>query len=137
MTRLRAVNLLAALLLVALLVGCGSSSSSSAGSTAATSPSTSSTATTSSTASTGSAKLPAVSSAVASCKHGVEQLPTLRASTRAKLVAICEKAGSGDPEVTRKAAEEACREIVNASPLPAGSAKNRALAGCKHAGSSK
>jgi hypothetical protein len=74
---------------------------------------------------------------VASCKHGVEQLPTLRASTRAKLVTICEKAGSGDPNATRKAAEEACREIVNASPLPAGSAKDRALAGCKHAGSSK
>jgi hypothetical protein len=74
---------------------------------------------------------------VASCKHGVEQLPTLRASTRAKLVKICDKAGSGDPNATRKAAEEACREIVNASPLPAGSAKDRALAGCKHAGTSK
>jgi hypothetical protein len=132
MTRLRLLSLLSALLLVALLVGCGSSSSSSTGSTDSSSSSGSS-----STASTSSTKLPAVSSAVASCKHGVEQLPTLRASTRARLVEICDKAGSGDPNATRKAAEEACREIVNASPLPAGSAKERALDGCKHVGASK
>lgn len=130
MVRPIATWLLAPLLAVALLAGCGSSSSSSSSSTST------SAATTGSTAST-AAKLPQVASAVASCKQGVQRLPQLRASTRERLEQICEKAGSGDKQAVQKAAEEGCREIVNASPLPAGSAKDRALAACKHAGGSK
>jgi hypothetical protein len=127
----------------ALLAGCGSSSSSS-GSSAATSQ-TSSTATgttptgstattpTTSTGTSTSSKLPGAAAAVASCRHGVQSLPRLKQSTKERLETICEKATSGDVNAKREAAEEACRELVNASPLPAGEAKNRALAACKDA----
>jgi hypothetical protein len=127
----------------ALLAGCGSSSSSSgsSGSSAATSstPSTGSTSSsqTGSTASTptSTSSNPAGgASAVASCKRGIQSLPHLQQSTKERLETICEKAASGDVEAKRKAAEEACRELVNASPLPAGEAKERALSACKHAG---
>lgn len=122
--------LLTALAAAALLAGCGSSSSSSgSNSTATTSGSTSP----SSTAKTGSAKLPAGASAVANCKRGVRVVPTLSQSTKSRLEAICEKAASGDAQASRTAAREACEEIVKASPLPAGSARDRALSGCKSA----
>jgi hypothetical protein len=39
--------------------------------------------------------------------------------------------------VKRKAAEEACRELVNASPLPPGDAKDRALSACKNVGGAR
>ncbi len=58
----------------------------------------------------------------------------MKQSTREKLEAICEKAASGDVNAKREAAEEACQELVNGSSLPAGKAKNRALAACKNAG---
>lgn len=141
-------SLLPALAAAVLLAGCGSSSSSSSssGSSAATSstPSTSrtgssSTATTptSSTPTSTSPKLPGGAAAVASCRHGVRSLPHLKQSTKEKLEEICQKAASGDVNAKRKAAEEACRELVNASPLPAGEARDRALAACKNAGGAK
>jgi len=153
--------LLAALLAAAALTaGCGSSSSSSGasattGPTVSTSstPATSQTGTSAATTPTGTTTAPTSSSttptsttgtstspiphppanAVAACKHGVQSLPHLKQSTKARLETICEKADA-DPNARRKAAEEACRELVNASPLPAGKAKERALAACKHAG---
>jgi predicted lipid-binding transport protein (Tim44 family) len=158
------VSLPALLVTAALLAGCGSSSSSSSSSSSTSSPATSSTPATTQTSSTatattpsstataptqtsstatapttstgtsGSFKPPAGATTAASCKHGVEGLRTLKASTKAKLETICEKAGSGDPNAIRNAAEEACHELVNASPLPAGSEKDRALAACKNAG---
>jgi hypothetical protein len=157
------VSLLPMLAAVALLAGCGSSSSSSSsspatsstpstsqtGSTATATTPTSSTATaptqtsstatvpTTSTGTSGSSKLPGGATAVASCKRGVEELRTLKASTKAKLEAICEKADSSDVNVKREVVEEACRELVNASPLPAGEAKDRALSACKNAGGAK
>jgi hypothetical protein len=74
---------------------------------------------------------------VTACKRGVQLLPHLPQSAKERLEAICEKAASGDVNTKRKAAEEACRELVNASPLPAGAAKERALAACKNVGAAK
>jgi hypothetical protein len=139
---------------LALLAGCGSSgsSSSSAGagtaSTSSTAPSASSsttppTSSTSSTATTGSTAAPSAPSTpsapsaadpVAACKHGVRALPHLSQRIRERLETICEKAASHDVAAKRKAAQEACREIVGASPLPPGEARERALAACKNAG---
>lgn len=110
-----------------LIAGCGSSSSSSSKSTPA--PTTSSS--TSSSSQSGGASNPAVAEAVARCKQGVQAAPTLSSSTKGKLEGICDKAANGDPEEVRKAAQEVCTEVVNASPLPAGSAKEQALAACK------
>jgi len=59
------------------------------------------------------------------------------ASTKRRLDAICRQADSTDPEVKRKAAQEACRALVNASPLPPGTARDRALATCSNAGGAK
>jgi len=64
----------------------------------------------------------------------VQSLPHLRQSTKERLEKICEKAASSDAVEKRKAAVEACRELVNGSPLPAGKPKERALAACKNAG---
>lgn len=147
MTRRFYASLLPMLAAAVLLVGCGSSSSSSSssGSTAATS-STPSTSSTSSTAQTGStattptsrtgstSSTPSPESVIASCKSGVKSLPSLRQSTKEHLEKICEKAAGGDAVAKRKATAEACRELVNASPLPAGKPKDRALAACKKAG---
>lgn len=158
MVRLRSISPLATLAVVAaLLAGCGSSSSSS-GSSAATgstsapststaAPSTSATTPTGSTASTPTSSTgttstgttptpPTSSTAVARCRRGVHSLPHLKQSTRSRLEALCGHAND-DPEAMRKAAVEACREIVNASPLPAGPQKERALRTCDHAGGSK
>jgi hypothetical protein len=141
MARRLRISLPTLLAAAALLAGCGSSSSSS-GSSAATSSTpaaTSSTATTptSSTGTSTSSKVPGGGEAVAACKRGIQSLPHLQQKVTEKLEAICEKAASGDVNAKRKAAEEACRELVNASPLPAGEAKDRALAACKNAGGSK
>lgn len=142
---------------VVLLAGCGSSSSSSSStgsgavtgtisgtvsqtsssSTAPPATSTSPTTTTGTSATTGSSASPtppSAANAVASCKRGVQSLPHLKQSIRKRLETICEKAAAGDVKAKRKAAQEACRELVNASPLPAGEARDRALAACKNAG---
>lgn len=113
------------------LAGCGSSSSSSsATSTSGSTPSTST-----SPPTTAAGKLSA--GAVARCKHGVDVLPTLSQATKSRLKAICDKAASGDVSAARAAAREACEEIVKASPLPAGTARDHALAGCKDAEKNK
>jgi ABC-type Fe3+-hydroxamate transport system substrate-binding protein len=151
MVRRLHASLLPALVVAVLLAGCGSSSSSSSssGSSAATAPTSSaaqtgstattptSTTPTSTTPTSTSPKLPRGAAAVASCRHGVQSLPHLKQSIKEKLEEICQKAASGDVNAKRKAAQEACRELVNASPLPAGEARDRALAACKNAGGAK
>ena len=117
--------LLVVLACAALLAGCGSSSSSSSSGTVKTAGSTSSPAT------TGATKVSAA--AAERCKHGVNVLPTLSQETKSRLESICEKAASGDAATARTAAREGCEEIVKASPLPAGAARDHALAGCKSA----
>lgn len=118
--------LLVAILGGVLLAGCGSSSSSSSQSTATPAATTSSTSSSSSTSESS-----AVAAGVQACKNGVQHAPTLSSSTKSKLEGICDKAANGDEEAARKAAQEVCTEIVNSSPLPAGSAKDSALAACK------
>jgi hypothetical protein len=156
MARRLYTSLLPALTAAVLLAGCGSSSSSSSSSgSSAASPSTPATAQTGSAATTDTSPTPTSptptstsptstspkshggAAAVASCRHGVQSLPHLKQSIKEKLEVICQKAASGDVDAKRKAAEEACRELVNASPLPAGEARDRALAACKNAGGAK
>jgi hypothetical protein len=124
------------------IAGCGSSSSSTSsqsGSTAATGGTTSSTppstGTTSSTTSTipNPASSAAVADAVAECKSVIKEAPTLGASTKAKVEAICNKAADGDLAGARAAEKEVCEEVINASPIPAGAVKEHALAACKAA----
>ncbi len=134
--RARRISLLPLLAAAALIAGCGSSSGSSSSSASSSTPSTASSASSSTSSSTGtsSSSTSAGASAVAACKRGIQALSQLKPSTREHLEAICEKAASGDVNAKRKAAEEACRELVNASPLPAGAVKERSLAACRHAG---
>jgi hypothetical protein len=56
--------------------------------------------------------------------------PRLQPSTRRKLDAICQQAASPDAQVKRKAAQEACEELVKVSSLPGGTSRDRALATC-------
>jgi len=120
--------LVAALVVAAIIGGCGSSSSSTT--------STASTAATPSTASTGTTTTPVLSGAAAAqaieiCKKEIQSQSTLPASSKSKLEAVCEKAANGDTTAVKKAAQEVCEEVVNASPIPSGSAKEQALAACK------
>ncbi len=119
---------------------CGSSSSSTSsqsGSTAATGGTTSSTppstGTTSSTTSTipNPASSAAVADAVAECKSVIKEAPTLGASTKAKVEAICNKAADGNRAGARQSAKQVCVEVINASPIASGPAKEHALAACK------
>jgi hypothetical protein len=117
-----------------LLAGCGSSSSSStSGSTSSTAATTSSTSSSAPSTTGTTTNNTAAATAVESCKRGAKAIPTLSGSTRSKIEAICEKAATGDAAATRTAAREVCEEIVKASPLPEGSAKQHAIAGCKSA----
>jgi hypothetical protein len=68
--------------------------------------------------------------AVATCKHGIQAQRNIPAGTKVKLEKICAKAASGSPTALRQAAQEACVELVNVSHVPAGAAKQRALALC-------
>jgi hypothetical protein len=111
---------------VALIAGCGSSSSSSSSSGESSSGAGSTTASTTTTALTGAA---------AECQRGIKSLPALSSSTRERLEAACAKSGGRDPQAARKVIAQACREIIEASPLPDGPAKKHALAGCESAAS--
>ncbi len=137
MTRRVYASLPPMLAVTAVLAGCGSSSSSSNSSGSSAATSSTATTPTGSTRTSATPTTPVGASAVADCKRGIRALPHLQQKVTEKLEAICEKAASGDANAKRKAAEEACRELVNASPLPAGEAKERALAACKNAGGAK
>jgi hypothetical protein len=65
----------------------------------------------------------------AACKQAINQ-QSIPASTKSKLQAVCEKAASGDVIALHTAAQQACVELVNASHVPAGAARERALAVC-------
>jgi hypothetical protein len=103
-------------LAAALLAGCGSS-----GSTSSTATVTSQTA------------IPPVNAqqAVASCEQAVNSQHTISASAKAKLEGICKKAGAGGQAGLENVAHEVCTELLEASHVPAGAARERALAACK------
>lgn len=137
--------LLVAIAGAALGAGCGSSSNSTSSSQsvstpAASAPATTATAPATSPAATGTTSTPAsttsggtsaaaVQQIVAQCQSVIHRAPTLSASVRAKVEAICNKAASGDLAGARAAAKEVCVEVINASPIPA-VAKQQALASC-------
>jgi len=64
------------------------------------------------------------------CVRAIESASGIAPSARPHLVQICEKAASPDAATRRIAAHEACVELVVASHIPAGSARDRALAIC-------
>jgi hypothetical protein len=128
--------LVVALLGVALLAGCGGGSSNSTSSTATTA-----TASQSGEASGGKTSSGASTSTAAThpltpkervdvCKRIIQAPSTLSASTKAKLEKTCEQTGAS-PNAQREIVHEAC--IVLASREPAGAARERALAVCRHA----
>lgn len=112
--------------------GCGSSSSSSTSSSAP-ATSTSAPATTTGASAYGSATSsnPAVVQAVAACKQRINAAQSLSASLKSKLIAVCDKAASGDESGARKAAAQVCTEIIKAT-VPQ-SVQAQALAGCPKA----
>jgi hypothetical protein len=74
-------------------------------------------------------KPPALLSAAA-CKQAINAQSAISGSAKAKLEAVCQKAASGDTAALHKAAQEACVELVNASNVPVGAPRERALAIC-------
>jgi hypothetical protein len=131
--------LLVALAGGAFATGCGSSSNSTSSSqstpgAAATSSAPAGSATPGAAGSTAPATplTPAqAKQAVSTCKHGVQSQSAIPSGAKSKLEKTCEKAASGNPNALRKVAEEACIELINASHLPSGAVKQRALALCK------
>ena len=103
-----------------LAAGCGSSSTSTTTSTQ--------------TSTTPPPLTPAqVAQAQASCRQRVQSASSLSASAKAKLEKLCSQAQSTDPAAIRKATQEACLTILEASHVPAGAARERAVALCRAA----
>jgi hypothetical protein len=141
-----------------LIAGCGSSSGTSTTSTqtapaaATTSPTTATNAPAGATSSPATAKnAPAGATgttgarpgsktlqSVATCKQAINAQRTLPASAKVKLETVCEKfaattspttSATGSVTALSKAARAACVRLL--SHLPAGAARERAVAGCK------
>jgi hypothetical protein len=104
----------------ALAAGCGSSSSTS-----------STQASSSQTATQPQPLSPAAAAqARATCMQRVQAQASISASTKAKLEQICNQAATTNPAAIQKATQEACIALLNASHVPAGAARERALAVC-------
>ena len=114
--------------IAAFAAGCGSSSSSSTSSSA---PATSTSAPATTTGGSATSSNPAVVQAVAACKQRINAAQSLSASLKSKLIAVCDKAASGDESGARKAAAQVCTEIIKAT-VPQ-SVQAQALAGCPKA----
>jgi hypothetical protein len=69
-----------------------------------------------------------IAQAVASCKAAVNSQPSLSAANKAKLDAICDKAGTGDTVGVQKQTAAVCQQIVKDTVAPA--AQAQALAAC-------
>ncbi len=65
------------------------------------------------------------------CKHGIQALPSISASAKASLEKSCGKMASGSQTAQQEITKQVCVELVNASHIPAGAARERALAVCK------
>jgi len=142
---LRPRSWLAALSLAGvLLAGCGSSTSTTTQSTPSTPGAvvTGTATTPGGTTVTGTATTPGAVSvpanvpgigaaAVSACKSAIHAQTTLPEGTKAKLEGVCDKAASGQTSAVRQVAKEVCEEAVNHSPIPAGAAREQALAACK------
>ena len=67
---------------------------------------------------------------VTACAQAIAKASGTPPSAKPRLVQICEKVASPDAATRRKAAHEACVELVLASHIPAGPSRERALAIC-------
>jgi hypothetical protein len=72
--------------------------------------------------------------AVERCKQGANASTRLSDETKANLVKICEKAGSGDTDAIREATSEVCRQIVEDSVPEGTPGREQGLASCDQAG---
>jgi hypothetical protein len=136
----RRFQLLAGVVLCsALICGCGSGGSSTTSGSAAGTPAT----TTSTAAATTSSAAPPTSvipngpisaaqlaAAVAECKSVIKRAPTLSASLKGKVEAICNKAAGGNIAAARAGRRERCFAAGNSTPIPKAE-KAQALAACK------
>ena len=100
----------------ALVAGCGSSGSSSSSQTTPPAP---------------VAKAPTGQQAVELCKKAIQRLPSISASEKVKLVPSCDKAASGSQAAQQQITKQVCVALVDASHIPAGAARERALTVCK------
>jgi hypothetical protein len=64
------------------------------------------------------------------CVRSIAKASRIPPSAKPHLVQICERVASPDAATRRKAAREACVELVVASHIPAGPSRERALAIC-------
>ena len=69
--------------------------------------------------------------AVAACKQTTSRRRPLPAGAKTKLEAVCAKAANGDTSSVKAAAREVCEEVIKTSAVPAGPAREQALAACK------
>lgn len=114
----------------ALLAGCGNSSSTTTSTTPTVTVSKTTT-TPGTTTSTTTVLTPAqAKQAAATCKKGVQAQSSIPSSAKPKLEKTCEKAATGDTAALHKVARELCVQLVNASHIPAGAAREHALSVC-------
>jgi len=69
--------------------------------------------------------------AVEACKHSIQAQPSIPASAKAKIEQACAKIASGTPAAVQEVVKTECVELVNATHVPAGPARERALSVCK------
>ena len=122
-----------------LAAGCGSSSNSaSTGNTtttaAAPTPAAGATTSTAASTPTSTATAPALQEppehkSVAACKRGIQSQTTISARLKGKLEEVCEKAGTGGPEL-HKLTQEVCVDLAEAAHLPASVTRER-IAACE------
>ena len=122
----------------ALLAGCGSSSSSSTAarqgsSTVATAATTSSSTTATAPSASSTQGSPSEQAKIAACKATLSTQRGLPTAIRTKLEGDCVKVAGGDKAALKRAVREVCEAIIRTSALPAGPARERALAACNQA----
>ena len=110
----------------AFVAGCGSSNNSTSSSQSTT------TATTTAAPAVTPLTPAQARKAVSACKSTVQRQSSIPKSARGTLEKTCENAASsGSAAALGKVAEEACVDLINASHLPGGVIRERALATCK------
>ncbi len=72
--------------------------------------------------------------AVERCKQGANASTRLSDETKANLVKICEKAGSGDDGAVQEATRQVCRQILEDSVPEGTPGREQGLAACDQAG---
>jgi hypothetical protein len=99
----------------ALLAGCGSSSNNAN--------------TVTNSTGTGPVAPPNAHQAVVNCEQAIAA-QKITPAAKAKLDKICKKATTTNPNTLRLLAKQVCVELVNASHVPPGAARERALSVC-------